>query len=129
MIHEKTKVQKSHATVPLMQLYPTNLFSAEIRSVPTSNSVLLLEPESQLVPDHTLPELVEVVQVVGPGGPSRTVTPVTLQVDRQTGPQQHNSQADRQKAGSSESLPYLTTVPKVEGQGGGYERLLFMGFF
>jgi hypothetical protein len=58
---------------------------AEIRSVPTSNSLLVPEPESQLVPaDYAVPELVE------PTPPP----PATLFPDRQTGGQKL---PDRQK--------------------------------
>jgi hypothetical protein len=67
----------------------TICISAEIRSVPTSNSLLVPEPESQLVPaDYAVPELVEVG--VGPTPPP----PATLYPDRQTGGQKL---PDRQK--------------------------------
>jgi hypothetical protein len=58
---------------------------AEIRSVPTSNSLLVPEPESQLVPaDYAVPELAQ------PSPPP----PATLHPDRQTGGQKL---PDRQK--------------------------------
>lgn len=64
----------------------------EIRSVPTSHSVLLLEPESQLATDLAMPDLVEVVVA---GGPPPPLPPATLNPDRQTG--HHQQQADKQK--------------------------------
>jgi hypothetical protein len=57
--------------------------------VPTSNSLLVPEPESQLVPaDYAVPDLVEVG--AGPTPPP----PATLYPDRQTGGQK---MPDRQK--------------------------------
>ena len=64
-------------------------YTAEIRSVVTSSSVLVLEPESQLVPDSSLPEVVEVVVVGG-----LPLPPPTTHTDRQTAISQPDTQKE-----------------------------------
>ncbi len=80
------------------------MICAEIRSVPTSNSLLVPEPESQLVPaDYAVPELAE------PTPPP----PATLYPDRQTGGQKL---PDRQK-GSVQNWWQYRIKPKRMKEG------------
>jgi hypothetical protein len=88
-----------------LKLIDTFYICAEIRSVPTSNSLLVPEPESQLVPaDYAVPELVE------PTPPP----PATLHPDRQTGGQKL---PDRQKGSVQNCWQYRI---KPERMGDGY---------